>query len=145
MNKIFHNFKMFLLVGSLIYLSTSAQECENLIEGGSVNQQLLGKWQLVRMEGSLQDICLNEQVEFLSSGTAQLTCPGQSTISRSYSADQVKLTYLNSNVQYRIDELTTSKVKLTGINVNRRLEYNKIITTDNVKSSGTSNKNSSED
>lgn len=135
MNKLLQKTKLIFILIPLLYLTTTGAECEKLLTGeGSINQQLLGTWQMTRMEGSLQDICYNERVQFQSNNVALLQCPGGNEISRNYSATQSVLTYTSSGIEYDILNLTASQVELRGRNVNRTLYYTKIIATDNSQS-----------
>lgn len=140
MNKLLQKTKLIFVLIPLIYLATTGAECEKLLTGeGSINQQLLGTWGMTRIEGSLQDICYNERVEFQSNNIALLQCPGGSQISRNYSATSSVLTYTTSGVEYDILNLSSTQVTLRGRNVNRTLYYTKIISTDNSQSSGQEN------
>lgn len=151
MTKFLQKTKILLVLIPLLYLTTTGAECEKILTGeGSVNQELLGTWQMTRMTGSLQDICYNERVQFQSNNIALLQCPGGSQISRNYSATQTVLTYTSSGVEYDIVSLTTTQVELRGRNVNRTLYYQKVISADSEQVSGqenivnTNSKNSSD-
>lgn len=136
MKKLLQKTKLIFVLIPLLYLTTTGAECEKLLTGeGSINQQLLGTWQMARMEGSLQDICYNERVQFQSNNVALLQCPGGNEISRNYSATSSILTYTTSGIEYDILNLSSTQVTLRGRNVNRTLYYTKISTSDNSQSS----------
>lgn len=140
MNKLLQKTKFILVLIPLLYLTTTGADCEKLLTGeGSVNQQLLGTWRMTSIEGSLQDICYNERVQFQSNNVALLQCPGGNEISRNYSATSSVLTYTTSGIEYDILNLTTTQVELRGRNVNRTLYYTKISAADNSKPSGQEN------
>ncbi len=123
---------LFISIFSFAFMGT---ECEQLLEGGSTSSEdLLGRWQLVRQTGALQDICDGETLEFQNSTTALLQCPQQTQITRSYTASNGVLTY-QTGVSYNYlvrTESGTTKLDLTGRNVSRNLYYDKIITTEDV-------------
>ncbi len=129
MNKILQKTKFLFVLIPLIYLTTTGSECEKLLTG-SINEQLIGTWQMTRIEGALQDICYNERVTFQSDGIALLVCPGGTQISRNYSATSTTLTYTSSGVEYDITSVTSSELRLRGRNVSRNLTYVKVISTD---------------
>lgn len=140
MNKLLQKTKLIFVLIPLLYLATTGAECEKLLTGeGSINQELLGTWQMTRMEGSLQDICYNERVQFQSNNVALLRCPSGDEVSRNYSATQSVLTYTTSGVEYDILNLSSTQVTLRGRNVNRTLYYTKIIATDDNRSPGQEN------
>ena len=123
----------------IISFSFIGSDCNKIIEnitstdctGSQVN--IIGTWKFIYNAGGLRDICLSEVVEFTSSGTAYLTCPGQQTIQRNYtvSSDYI-LTYTESNIKYCLSGDTT-ELQLTGLNNSRILVYRKVITGDEVK------------
>lgn len=98
--------------------------------GNTVPQEILGNWKLIEQTGALQDICPNETVLFESSGNATLTCPNSNSITRTFTVSNNVLTYTQSGVSYGLQILNSGNLYLTGQNVSRNLEYQKI--TDSV-------------
>lgn len=97
--------------------------CDNLLQptGGSVE----GTWELVKMEGNLQDICLGE-IATLSGGTATLQCPGKTPIVRQYTYQDNILTYTSTGISYDVSFFTDNsgiKMKLQGRGIKRVLTY----------------------
>lgn len=108
---------------------------------------LAGSWVLIYNAGTQLDVCPGEQVVFPSNtgGTAQLTCPGQSTISRAYSVNGNTLTYTASGVQYGISFTSNNELVLTGINNNRILYYaHSIVDKKSTDNQSDNSRNSSE-
>ena len=124
------NGKFFLFYIFFISLALTGMECDDLLNIS--NTDITGDWVLVRQTGAAQDICDGENVDFQSNGVAILQCPGSSAITRDYNTNNGILTYENTGVQYNIDNVSSSELNLTGINVDRNLEYQSIIT-DKVK------------
>lgn len=94
---------------------------------------IVGTWVLIRAEGQL-DVCPGERVTFPngSMGIATLFCPGNNqTINRNYTYTSSVLTYTETNIRYSV-VLTSNVLKLTGLNNNRILTYNRI--NSNIKS-----------
>ena len=122
-----------LIVAGIMYLSITGADCEALLGAGGVNDTALAgtSWQLDRVTGALQDVCPGETVNFGSGGSADLTCPGSSTVSRNYTVNNSVLTYTQSGVTYNIDSLNNSRLVLRGTNVSRNLYYDRIVTTTN--------------
>lgn len=91
---------------------------------------IIGSWELVKMKGSTQDVCLGETVVFASSGTATLTCPNESSVQKSYTYSGNILTYTTNSVSYSVTffvENALQKMKLTGRNgLDRELTYNRL-------------------
>jgi hypothetical protein len=134
-----------LLVLGLIALPLSGSDCEKTLTGASGSIE--GTWRLVYNSGSNHDICPGEIVNFQSNGVANLRCPPYSqSINRNYTVTNGYLTYTETGVEYRIDNVTSKELQLTAANgVNRVLNYNKVEITDNpVTSSADSKNNSSE-
>jgi len=124
-----------ILVLIIISFSFIGSDCNDIIEnlGNSCtgNQvDLIGRWKFSQNKGGVRDICLGEIVEFTTGGSALLTCPNQSTLTRSYTQSSNVLTYTETGIKYCItgdaDELI-----LTGINNNRILYYVKVIISEN--------------
>ena len=132
---------LYMFVFSLAFVGGDCEDILNALIQGDV----VGTWQLQRQEGSGQDVCEGEVVEFREDGTALLTCPGGSTISRSYSASNNVLTYTASGVEYQIQTANNTDLVLVGINVTRTLEYTKVSDNiDGTKKAAGDNYNSSE-
>lgn len=122
-----------------------AAECDDILNT-IIQGDVVGTWQLVRQEGSGQDVCENEIVDFQSDGTAILQCPGENAITRQYTANGNVLEFTATGVQYSIQTATSTELVLDGINVSRNLQYTRIgndNSVKNVKPTGV-NKNSSE-
>ena len=125
MKKAFVLFKLILFL-SFFSFAFLGSHCENLlgIQSGSV----IGNWELVKMEGNLQDVCLGETVNFQQS-QAVLTCPGQSPITRNYTLTNNVLTYSSSSISYDVSFLQVngiSKMLLSGKEIERLLTYDKL-------------------
>jgi len=132
-----NSFKKFIrtiLLISILSFAFIGTECENILNGGSAPEDLLGRWQLVRQTGALQDVCDGETVEF-QTNTATLKCPNQLEIIRNYTVSNGVLTY-ETGVSYeftvRTENDTTKLLDLIGSNVSRNLYYNKIITDEDI-------------
>lgn len=128
--------KVFLFI-SIFSFAFMGTECEQLLNGGGSTdpQDLLGRWQLVRQTGALQDVCDNETLEFQNSTTALLQCPQQTQITRSYTASTSGVLTYQTGVSYNYEVRTesgTTKLDLIGSNVSRNLYYDKIIATEDV-------------
>lgn len=119
---------MYIFILSLSFVGAQCEDILNSLVGGEV----VGTWQLQRQEGASQDICNGEVVEFREDGTAFLQCPGQSTITRSYTLSSGVLTFTSTGVEYTVTNPTNSTLVLDGRNVSRKLEYTKIITRPNT-------------
>jgi hypothetical protein len=108
---------------ALLCFSFIASDCEKLLTGtGSVE----GSWELVKMEGNLQDVCLGEIAEF-SGGNATLSCPGKSPVSRNYTYESDKLTY-STGVSYFVSFATANgieKMILRADGIERVLTYDR--------------------
>lgn len=116
------NLKTFLYfaIASFIFIGSN---CDNLLQstGGSVE----GTWELVKMEGNLQDVCLGE-IATLSGGTATLQCPGKNPVVRQYTYQNNVLTYTSTGVSYDVSFLTDNsglKMQLQGRGIERVLTY----------------------
>ena len=77
------------------------------------------------MEGNLQDVCLGEIAQF-SGGTATLTCPNSSPVTRSYSYTSNVLTYTSTGVKYDVSFTAINgvdKMILHATGIERVLTY----------------------
>ena len=109
----------------LLGLTLTGTECEKLLTGtGSVE----GNWTLVKMEGTLQDVCLGETANF-SGGIATLQCPGQNSVTKNYTFSNNVLTYTSSGISYDVTFTTANfveKMVLTAQgSVDRKLTYDR--------------------
>jgi len=117
-------FKYLLVVVALSFAFTGA-ECEKLLNAGAGD--VTGSWKLVKMEGNLQDVCLGETANF-NSGTATLTCPGTTAVTKSYSFTNNVLTYTASGLKYDVSFAVTNgvdKMILRATGIERVLTYDK--------------------
>jgi hypothetical protein len=133
----------------LIYLMFNGSNCSEVVNNPPVTQDITGTWKLNFSQGSLNDICPGENVNFQSNGIAILTCPNRPPINRNYSVSGNTLTYTETNVKYTIQlSNNNSFLTLTGINNNRILTYSKVISSTEagpeINSYSTAAKNSSE-
>lgn len=139
----------------LVSLPFLGSDCEDIINqvtqdpcsGGDIT----GNWTFIYNSGTLLDICPGETVNFPNNtgGTATLTCPNQSGISRNYTVSGQTLTYTETSMQYQVCFDNQGHLVLNGINNNRILYYSSSISDKPQVSSGksdkyTSNYNSSE-
>lgn len=118
----------------LISISVSGSECDKSTNNGNNYTDITGTWQLIDMEGNLQDVCLGEFANFQANNIAILQCPNQGSISRQFTYSNSVLIYTETSVSYDVVHQTTnniSQIVLTGRNVSRTLTYN-YISTDNA-------------
>ena len=91
---------------------------------------IIGTWELVKMKGNAQDVCIGETADFQTTGNATLTCPGESPVQKTYTYSGNILTYTTNSLSYSVSFTTQNgiqKVVLTGRNgVDRELTYDKI-------------------
>lgn len=104
-------------------------ECENFLNSLGEGD-LAGTWELVSMQGDLQDVCLGEIATFnTNSNVATLRCPNSSQISRTFTYTNSVLTYNDTGIRYNVSFQTlpnqTNQLVLDGANVNRKLFYNR--------------------
>lgn len=129
----FHKFKTFHFISFLILISLcfSGSDCEKILENNqNIPSDIIGDWILVTQTGALQDICPDENVKFQSTGTALLSCPNSTVISRDYTIQDNVLNYTQAGISYSIQNLTADSLYLLGQNVSRNLLYLKIIASD---------------
>ena len=117
-----------ILYMSLASFAFVGANCDELLNALGSAGEVYGTWQLQRQEGSGQDVCEGEVVEFRENGTAILQCPGDNPIQRSYTRSGDVITFTASNVQYNVQTPSDTELILVGVNVTRTLEYTKIIT-----------------
>ncbi len=118
-----------LIVLLLLSLTSVGSNCNKILVNNGGSTDLVGTWKMIEQTGSLQDICPDETINFQSNGTAQLTCPGSSTITRNFTLANSVLTYTESSVSYDVEfSENNTIVSLFGRNVSRNLKYQKSIT-----------------
>jgi hypothetical protein len=134
-----------ILVLSFAILPLLGTDCNSNTIGGGSGGDITGTWKLNFIQGNLQDVCLGEVVTFPTgtSGTATLTCPGSTSISRTYDYSNAVLTYTETQVKYNVDASNSSVMILTGVNFGRTLTYGKVPADDNVSSQTPESKNTS--
>ena len=91
---------------------------------------ITGQWELVKMQGDLQDVCLQEIAQF-QGGTATLQCPGETPITRPYTFANGVLTYTSTGLSYNVTFLTENNVakmllQATNTGIHRELTYDQI-------------------
>ncbi|MBS1514829.1 MAG: hypothetical protein JSS63_07345 [Bacteroidetes bacterium] len=139
-----HIFRVFnsLLFLGLISLSFIGSNCNDVLNA-LTGDDITGTWQLDTQGGAQYDICSTESVQF-NNGTATLTCPGSSSISRSYSTSGGVLEYTQTGIRYNYSVTSgsgPSSLTLTGINVNRILKYKKTSARPNSSGANENNDN----
>ncbi len=114
----------------LVMLPLLGSDCEDFINQINNNpcsgtNTIVGTWNLIYNAGTLNDICPGEQVVYPSSsgGTATLTCPGRTGISRLYNVSGSTLTYTETGAEYTVSFTENCEMVLSGINNNRILYY----------------------
>ena len=115
----------YLLIVVVLGFAFTGTECEKLLTAGTGD--VTGTWKLVKMEGNLQDVCLGEIAVF-SSGTATLTCPNVTPVTKSYSYTNGLLTYTTSGVSYNVTFSAVNgidKMILRATGIERVLTYDK--------------------
>ncbi len=126
MTKIFTKGFKYLVAVFALSLAFTGAECEKLLT--NADGDVTGSWELVKMEGNLQDVCLGENAEF-ASGTATLRCPGGTAITRSYTYTNNVLTYTASGLAYNVSFAAVNgidKMILRAAGIERVLTYDKI-------------------
>jgi hypothetical protein len=123
-----HKVLKFILLTTLLWFPFSGTECDKSTATGTTS--VIGSWELVKMLGEAQDVCLGETAVFQQSGSATLTCPNSSPVQRTYTFSNDILTYTETNLSYSVVfkiENGVQKLILTGRNgVNRVLTYDQI-------------------
>ncbi len=117
---------LLLSAAALMYMMFSGSDCNELINQQSVPESLVGNWKLTLQTGALQDVCPEETANFQTSGTAVLTCPNSTSVSRSYSVSNNVLTYTETSISYDVVFSNNNQtLELKGKNVSRNLTYTK--------------------
>jgi hypothetical protein len=122
-NNITKGFK-YLLMLVVLGFSLTGSNCEKLL---TATGDVSGTWKLVKMEGNLQDVCLGEIADF-NEGTATLTCPGVSPVTKNYSYSDNVLTYTSSGVKYSVSFSSVNSVDkmiMRASGIERVLTYDK--------------------
>ena len=125
---------MYFLVLFALGFSLTGAECEDILNN-LVAGDVSGSWELVKMEGNLQDVCLGEIATF-NNGTATLRCPGASAVTKSYTYSNNVLTYTASGVTYTVSFTQVNgvdKMIFRASGIERVLTYNKYSTTEGGK------------
>ncbi|MFA5011844.1 MAG: hypothetical protein WC644_07780 [Ignavibacteria bacterium] len=131
--KITRGFKYILSI-FLLSLAFTGAECENILNN-LVAGDVTGSWQLVKMEGNLQDVCLGEIATF-NNGTAILRCPGATSITKSYTYSNNVLTYTSTGVSYTVSFTQVNgvdKMIFRASGIERVLTYDKYSTMEVTK------------
>jgi len=110
---------------TLLWFPLIGSDCAKSLSGTPTS--VVGNWELVKMLGNAQDVCLGEIADFQSSGTATLTCPNAAPVQRTYTYSSDILTYTETNLSYTVSfsvQNGVQKMQLTGRNgVERVLTY----------------------
>lgn len=117
-----------ILYMSLASFAFIGANCDELLNALGSAGEVYGTWQLQRQEGSGQDVCEGEVVEFRENGTATLQCPGDNPIQRNYTRSGDVITFTSTGVEYNVETPSDTELRLVGVNVTRILEYTKIVT-----------------
>ena len=119
-----HKVLKFILLLTLLWFPFSGSDCA---KSTSTPTSVVGNWELVKMLGDAQDVCLGEIADFQSTGNATLTCPNSSPVQRTYTYSSDILTYSETSLSYSVafaNQNGVQKMVLTGRNgVNRVLTY----------------------
>jgi hypothetical protein len=118
----------FILLITLLWFPLIGSDCAKTLSGTPTS--VIGNWELVKMLGNSQDVCLGEIANFQSTGTATLTCPNVTPIQRTYTYSGDILTFTETNLSYSVAFTTQNgvqKMVLTGRNgVDRVLTYDQL-------------------
>lgn len=119
-----YKFLKIILLSALLCFPLMGTECNKS------ESSIIGTWELVKMKGNSQDVCLGETVVFQTTGSATLTCPGEQSIQRNYTYSGNILTYTTNSLTYSVSFSTQDgiqKMTLTDRNgIDRVLTYNQI-------------------
>ena len=116
-------YKVLILSAIIFSFPFIGSDCENNIIGNGTTGSLIGSWELVSVQGNLQDVCLGETVTYDTTGIATLQCPNQNSITRNYTVSNNILSYTETGIQYDITTLSATTLVLEGRNVGRTLSY----------------------
>ncbi|MBI5403177.1 MAG: hypothetical protein HY959_07230 [Ignavibacteriae bacterium] len=116
------------VISAILCFPLLGTECSKLLD--STPTTVTGSWDLVKMLGNAQDVCLGERAVFDGNGIATLTCPNSSPVTRAYTYTDDVLTYTSNNLSYTVtfsNVNSVQKMTLTGRNgVDRELTYDLI-------------------
>jgi hypothetical protein len=118
-----------LLLLSLPLLGSDCEDIINQLNTTCTDAHIDGSWTLIYNAGTLHDICPGEILELPSpsNGTATLTCPNGTPLSRLYtiqtSGNVTNLNYTETGMNYEVTFTETCEMVLTGPNNNRILYY----------------------
>ncbi len=116
-------YKVLILSAIILSFPFTGSDCENNIIGNGTSGSLIGSWELVSVQGNLQDVCAGETVTYDTTGIATLQCPNQNPITRNYTVSNNILSYTETGIQYDITTLSSTTLILEGRNVGRTLSY----------------------
>jgi hypothetical protein len=123
-----HKVLKFILLSTLLWFPFIGSDCNKSQSGTPTS--VIGSWELVKMLGNAQDVCLGETADFQTNGNATLTCPGASPVQKTYSYSADILTYTENSLSYSVAFKTENgiqKMVLTGRNgVDRELTYDQL-------------------
>lgn len=118
----------FILLSTLLWFPFIGSDCAKSLSGTPTS--VVGNWELVKMLGNAQDVCLGETANFQSSGNVTLTCPNSAPVQKTYTYSADILTYTQNNLSYSVTFKTENgiqKMILTGRNgVDRVLTYDQL-------------------
>jgi|WetSurMetagenome_2_1015567.scaffolds.fasta_scaffold49691_3 hypothetical protein len=117
----------FILFITLLWFPFTGSDCN---KSSAPDTGITGNWELVKMLGNTQDVCLGERAYFDGNGNATLTCPSQSPVQRTYSYSGDILTYTSNSLSYSVTFSVVNgiqKMTLAGRNgVDRQLTYDQL-------------------
>ncbi len=117
-------FKILFLSAIILSFPFTGSDCENNIIGNGTSGSLIGTWELVSIQGNLQDVCPGETVTYDTTAIATLQCPNQDPITRNYTVSNNILSYTETGIQYDITTLSATTLVLEGRNgLGRTLSY----------------------
>ena len=90
-------------------------DCSKILSGTPTD--VTGTWELVKMEGNLQDVCLQDRAQF-ENGNATLQCPGQTPISRTYTYQNGVLTY-STGISYNVSFFMENNIQKMQLQAKR--------------------------
>lgn len=122
-----YKFLKLLLLIVILWLPFSGSDCVKSSEGTT---SVIGSWELVKMLGNAQDVCLGEIADFQTSGNATLTCPNSSPVQKTYTFSSNILTYTENGLSYTVTFSVIQgiqKMVFKGRNgVDRELTYDQL-------------------
>jgi hypothetical protein len=115
--------KILILSAFILSLPFTGSDCDDTIISNGTTGNIIGSWELVSIQGNLQDVCPGEIVTYDTTGIATLQCPNQNPITRNYTVSNNILSYTETGIQYDITTLSSTTLVLEGRNVGRTLSY----------------------